>query len=186
MKVCQQDTWHASRHCAVGFSSTSTERTVETNERVYTLPLYLPRYIQSVCRWQRLEASLPASAPVIVNTGRTILLLQQQWQVFKETAVYTRMFYTAKQKIFLPVPSGFRQKQQTLNQHDSWAHRGKADAVVLPALENFMIKKFLLVQLHAEDSAEDPSTLCRWRNTRHCQIQILPANAATPTPKRTL
>lgn len=63
------------------------------------------------------------SAPVIVSTGRTILLLQQQWQVFKETAVYTRMFYTAKQKIFLPVPSGFRQKQQTLNQHHSGAHR---------------------------------------------------------------
>lgn len=100
--------------------------TVKQTIGYYSLPLYLPHCIQRICRWQsskRLEASLPASAPVIVNTGRTILLLQQQWQVFKGTAVYTRMFYTAKQKIFLPVPSGFRQKQQTLNQHDSWAHR---------------------------------------------------------------
>lgn len=78
-----------------------------------------------LCLWSRetLETGLPASTPVIVSPGRARLLLQQQWQVFKETAVYTRMFYTAKQKIFLPVPPGFRQKQQTLNQQASRAPR---------------------------------------------------------------
>lgn len=127
---------------------------------------------------ERLEAGPPASTPVIVSPGRATLLLQQQWQVFKETAVYTRMFYTAKQKIFLPVPPGFRQKRQTLNQQASRAE-GKADATGLPVLQNFSIKSWCWCS----------STLKNPQRIRvlpvddvamGTKMQILPANAAAP------
>lgn len=44
---------------------------------------------------------------------------------------------------------------------------GKADAAVLPVLENFRIKELMLVQLHSEESPEDPSAPCWWHSTGH-------------------
>lgn len=91
-----------------------------------------------------LRASPPTSAPVIVSTGRTILLLQQQWQVFKETAVYTRMFYAAKPKNLPSSPLWLQTKAAHTKSTPCRSTQWKADAAVLRALENFLIKSWCL------------------------------------------
>lgn len=93
-------------YCCLRFSSTPKERPAQTSCRTLLPPLPATLFRSTSSRYSstRLEASLPASTPVIVNTGRTVSLLQQQWQVFKEAAVYTRMLYTANRKSSFQFP----------------------------------------------------------------------------------
>lgn len=153
-KACQLCSRHS--HCCLLQPHLQAD-SGENSELVASLVLHHPCHEQWICGWQHSwtpGASPATSAPLTVNTGRAILLLQQQWQVFKETAVYTRLFYTTKHKIFLPVPSGFRQKQQTLNQHDSRAHRARQVQSFCPQ-QKTLIKKLMLVKVPCEAAAEE-------------------------------
>lgn len=109
-------------YCCLRFSSTPKERPAQTSCRTLLPPLPATLFRSTSSRYSstRLETGSKSSRQHSgycqhwqngIAATATVAGFQRGGSVYKDVV-------HRQQKIFLPVPSGFRQKQQTLNQHD--------------------------------------------------------------------